>query len=495
MEITSSGSTARRRWTARRCPEQCELQFGPDGPTLILKRTGAQAGALPQTMDQGRRAGEATIVRTVAGASRRNRTYVAGVLVLLVVAAVIGFLALRTQEKKTSELAGSLGDRMAGVERTVDGLQSALGDVRNDLQSVGGDVGDLQSSVTATIDSLADRFSDVEGRVQALGPQMKETLRALQPSVYLVIMEIDGQKELGAGTAWVVDQGKGLLATNAHVAEIFEDLEEAVSAGKVQTARLLVRSNEEEPRTYVVGQVTLHPGYRAFDTLLRGYLPVATNAKTADLVKFVNACDVGLLQLEEPWDGLAPALEIAADETLQGLDAGDAIAYVGYPMEGVAYGGSPVAKPTPQLQIGSITTVTDHFGTRGHTAAARAGHDLVQHNCLAAGGASGSPMLDPEGRVVAVLCAVSQVQLGGGEPRVLTGGGLSYAQRADLMRELVTGEADGRQPARTAAWKETIKAPLPLGLGAVARRRRHDGARGHHAVPRSPVRDEGSPTS
>jgi hypothetical protein len=458
--VTLDGKTA---MDGEEVPEQCELQLGPDGPTLILKRTGAQAGALPPTMHQGRRAGEATIVRSVAGASRRNRSYVLGVLCLLVVAAVVGFVALRTQERKATELAGSLVDRLAGVEETVGGLQDDLGHVRDDLQSVGGDVGNLQSSVTATIDSLTDRFSDVESQVEALGPQMKERLRALQPSVYLVIMEIDGQRELGAGTAWVVDRGRGLLATNAHVAAIFEELQGAVSAGTVQTARLLVRSNEEEPRTYVVGQVTLHPGYRAFETLWRGYLPVATNAKTAELVQFINACDVGLLHLERPWDGLASALEIAGDETLQGLDAGDPIAYVGYPMEGVAYGGSPVAKPTPQMQIGSITTVTDHFGTRGHSAEARAGHDLVQHNCLAAGGASGSPMFDSAGRVVALLCAGNALQFGTGEPRVLTGGGLTYAQRSDLIRELVTGQADALQPTRTAAWKETIKRLYPSG--------------------------------
>src|SRR5690606_28555022 len=84
-------------------------------------------------------------------------------------------------------------------------------------------------------------------------------------------------------------------------------------------------------------------------------------------------------------------------------------------------------------------------------------NQLVQHDVGATGGASGSPMINAEGEVVAVLSAVNFIFLNNGEIRIPSGASINFAQRADLVEELVEGTAADRLPTYEAQWREALQ--------------------------------------
>src|SRR5262249_4918569 len=139
---------------------------------------------------------------------------------------------------------------------------------------------------------------------------------------------------------------------------------------------------------------------------------------------------------------------------------------VGYPLEG-----SPLSDVTPVRavsthQIGRLTCVSDFFGQRQ----AGGGGQLLQHNLPVQGGASGSPILDEEGEVVGIINAGSLVLVEGVEEfvtpegpfaakkakRVASGIGANFAQRADLVGEILSGESSDAQARRDVEWRAAI---------------------------------------
>jgi len=67
------------------------------------------------------------------------------------------------------------------------------------------------------------------------GPAMAETVARVAESVYCV-MERRGDVVRPVGTAWVVDRDRGLLATNAHVADNFVEGATIVRAAGARSA-------------------------------------------------------------------------------------------------------------------------------------------------------------------------------------------------------------------------------------------------------------------
>ena len=275
----------------------------------------------------------------------------------------------------------------------------------------------------------------------AAGVVSAETLRKARDSVYLVI-EADASGESGQGTAWVVGEGK--LATNSHVAELGLQL----AAGQ----KLLVRSSVEPYTTHEVIGIELHPGYYAFQSAMAEFDPVvkALGQQVVD-AGLIGAYDVAILTVDQP-EKLAPPLSIAPQEKLDKLDAGTPVAYIGYPLENMALS-SLAAMPTPQSKVGNLTTVTDYFGIHRKDGM----NQLIQHDMGATGGASGSPLIDTDGQVVAVLSAVNFIFLSSGEARIPSGASINYAQRADLVRELLDGKADEALVGYQASWNEALK--------------------------------------
>lgn len=284
-------------------------------------------------------------------------------------------------------------------------------------------------------------------RMESREDRLQKALLKARESVYLVILRPPKGDPVGEGTAWAV--GKGLLATNSHVAEVFKKLKPGVE--------MIVRSTTRPPQDLRVYDVTLHPGYGEWQRAVEAR-PPGDAGEPPGIHQLPGACDVALLKVREA-DRLAAPLPLATDPTLRSLKAGDEIGLVGFPMENVVGGGANVAQPEPTTQMGHVTAITDYFlkaGTTGH-------EHLVQHNLPVTGGASGSPILNAAGEVVAVLYAgnIVVVKMYGPEgssiQRTPAAIGINYGQRADLVRELVDGRAEREQAARTKQWEQALK--------------------------------------
>lgn len=281
------------------------------------------------------------------------------------------------------------------------------------------------------------------GGAQAEG-QLAARLREAQHSVYLV-MARDAQGITPFGTAFVA--GDGALVTSAHVAEQFAEMGDGMT--------LLVRSAGAPTRDFKVASVTMHPHYRRFEDAWRAYGPLAAGAGGANRpIIGTGGYDVAVLRVA-PEDAakLAPPLPLAADADLVTLEPGDPVGYVGFPIESAAVGGVNLDDPEAQLQIGRLTALTDFFLVKSDLA----DRQLLQHSLPVQGGASGSPLLDRRGQVIGVVSGGNLIEINAQGTRVPTGIGVNFAQRADLVREVLAGEAEARTAERAALWQRRLK--------------------------------------
>lgn len=268
-------------------------------------------------------------------------------------------------------------------------------------------------------------------------------LREAQPSVYLVAAK-DAQGITPIGTAFVVD--RGVLVTSAHVAEQFSDMGEGLT--------MVVRAGGAPVRDIEVDKAILHPHYHLFEDTWHAYGPLAAGAGgTSRPIVEAGGYDVALLKVApEDEDKLGPPLPLAADTDLRAMQPGDPVGYLGFPMESAALGGVNPDDPEAQLQIGHLTALTDFFLVKSEPG----DRHLLQHSLPVQGGASGSPMLDQRGQVVGVVSGGNLVEINAQGTRVPTGG-VNFAQRADLVRELLAGDADSHTEEREALWQRRLK--------------------------------------
>lgn len=240
-------------------------------------------------------------------------------------------------------------------------------------------------------------------------------------SVYLVLLKSADGGESPVGTAWVVAPGK--LATNAHVAVVFDELAEGV--------KLIVRSPGDK-QDVVVESVSIHPGYPTFTEAWEIASPqvYSANGELSPL-EFVPGYDVALLNVNAT---LAAPLKLASADTLENLKAGMEVAFVGYPMENLSQ--MDVKSPTPTIQVANITSIVDFFRGSGVEMAPQ----MIMHSLPATGGASGSPIINRKGEVVALLNAGNVVfveDLFGNEVRLAHGADVNFGQRSDLLLPLL----------------------------------------------------------
>lgn len=212
------------------------------------------------------------------------------------------------------------------------------------------------------------------GLVGSSDEKLQAVVKRHESSVGLVICAKAGQSQ-PTGTAWVVRPG--VFATNAHVVvPVIKTLREGGTA-------YVVPSKTSDSRLRVT-QAIAHPRY--FDA------PVSVDGKG----QVTSSYDVGLLVVE----GETPSPMVLAQEPkLRQLDSGHRIAFLGFPMENLRGNGVDLHHPVATMQSGIVTAVTDFWLARADYQA----RTLVQHNLPAVGGASGSPIFDAEGQVVAIL--------------------------------------------------------------------------------------------
>jgi hypothetical protein len=415
--------------------EIAEVQLGPGGPKLVVERW--SDSDLSATMAQGRRPSKGTLLEQAHATARSTRRLALATVLLVAGLGAAGWWLLSRTGEQVDTLTSDLATVKAGQAEFV---QGAVAEVNQ-------------------------RIAGVQQRMAELQPRMKPLLERAAESVYLVLLRDANGDEEGVGTAWVV--GEDALATNAHVAQVFQQ--------KPDTVTFLVREAAERgtgsatPKEWEVQSVEIHPGYEAFTEIWFQYRPA-----TGSTIKNLNelqpagaACDVGLLRIAAG-AGLRPALKLAEKTELRDLTAGDLVGFVGFPMERMAIGGVNLKWPQPTTQIGHVTSVTDYFGVDVEDAEGHNLGHLVQHALPATGGASGSPILDEHGHVVAVLSAGNVIEavlrIDPSDPsraekaRLPLPAGVNFAQRADLVYELLEGTAAAAQAERTRAWRESMTA-------------------------------------
>src|SRR6266550_3005396 len=271
------------------------------------------------------------------------------------------------------------------------------------------------SNTRARLDAAQKEFADALAREANLriGPEVRAHLSR---AVYHAQLQDADQHVTAGGTAWVV--GPNLLATNAHVAILREGLR--------PRERMIVRAPGGNGTIYEVVEHKLHPGYVPFNAFLQSDQRLIGQYRGG--VKWLsgNGSDVAILRVAGTLPDNA-RLELATTEEINALAAGTPLATSGYPTESLTNTWSQGISAVPEQHLGVVTAVTDMF----HLPAAPAFRQLVHHDLPSAGGQSGSPIVGPSGRVVALLNSGNSFMVNG--RRIPNAAQVNYGQRVDLL--------------------------------------------------------------
>ncbi|MEM9170873.1 MAG: serine protease [Pseudomonadota bacterium] len=262
-------------------------------------------------------------------------------------------------------------------------------------------------------------------------------------SVYLVM--VDGTP---AGTAFVVNRERGLLATAAHV----------VAGVKYDdAARPVEVLNQFSGKRLKVAAGRAHVGFGAFRRAVEAHQPLRGDRPLTRPVAVgveETPFDVAVLVVDprDPQTGaniLGPALPIAADADLEAMKPGDPIAVLGFPADRVGSGQLPFSADS-RAERGVVAALVAPVDTADRPRDPEIAN-LIIHRMATAGGSSGSPLLNAKGEVVGVH---THGHAGPGS----NGDGL--AQRADVVRDLLEPLREDTRLATLfrPAWRERLAA-------------------------------------
>ncbi len=208
--------------------------------------------------------------------------------------------------------------------------------------------------------------------------ELSRVVRKFSPSVFIV-----GKSDAGTGTAWLLSKKNRLLATNAHVADLF-------SKG---TGPMLAYQNGTT-NVFTVVKTYYHPGVLR---LSQGVLLRTTSSSTGNV--YSRSPDVAILQLAEDGPELPDELPLASRDELYDLFA-QPVAMLGYPSLDTN-GALPALgqKATASFREGVIDRVSDFSNNAGGSSDRQ---QYLQHSMASWFGFSGSPMFLPNGHVVAL---------------------------------------------------------------------------------------------
>jgi hypothetical protein len=276
----------------------------------------------------------------------------------------------------------------------------------------------------------------------------------LLAAVYLVAKD-EGGKPKAQGTAWAfipdpsAAEPKVLLATNAHVTEAIKGHEKEFYLIAPDGKRIDIAS------------VKSHQGYLDFGDYKK---KLGTNRYgNFTPLDLINEYDVGIIEPKTPLplvdgDGKPATLELAAEDEVEKLKPGTNVASVGFPSEGLA--GSETADKAPAtLHFGEISALTDVFMCR-----AEPGHRLlIQHSVPVTGGASGSPLVEPDGKVIGIVNGGNTTVFKdtkdsvNAKVRLPSAALINFAQRVDLLADLAQGAADQRLVGDKVYWQQAAQ--------------------------------------
>ncbi len=266
---------------------------------------------------------------------------------------------------------------------------------------------------TGRLDALATLQQAIEKKVSA--DFNDEVIATLKKSAYAVVaVGKDGSRTL-LGTAWPV--GDGWVATNAHVAALYDP----------NGVRKLLVVHPGGEITHSVTDAWIHPGYAAFKAFRAQEGRDDPDFRSAfEGLPQPSGFDVALLKVDQP-DKLDKPLPLATPEEIAALGPGAKLAYAGYPVEGTTAQRTAAESPVPSVKFGYASSVTDFFLFGADPSQAY----LIRHSIPATGGASGSPIFNRNGHVVAILSGGTVFDAGGErQPSAVLE---NFAQRIDLL--------------------------------------------------------------
>ena len=333
------------------------------------------------------------------------------------------------------------GTRAAALTRRSRWIGAALAVLALAVAGLGLAFHDTWSSQHSIGAQLAEQSARLSGS-RDLGP----LIARVKPSVLMIAVRSPAGEFEAKGSAWVftLPSGEKALATNAHVARIFP----AVTAGGQELVVVPPGGG-----SFRVVQAELHPGYAAFAEVTEA-LSDKMEQRELRWMSFPSSYDVAIMRVEDPAALPAP-LPLAGPDELKALRPGVPLLLVGYPMEDLL--GTDVTRPEPQSQQGFITSVTTFWLSYDPDL----DNPLIQHSIPVAGGASGSPILNSKGEVIALLNAgnmevVAKPDGAGGyyNDRAPSAALVNFAQRVDLLDELARGEVDARMALYREQWRD-----------------------------------------
>ncbi|MEM7202631.1 MAG: protein kinase [Planctomycetota bacterium] len=277
-------------------------------------------------------------------------------------------------------------------------------------------------------------------------PVPDDPSRADEGPVFLVGLEFETGEIEPVGTAWLAR--RDLLGTNAHVAALHST--HSQRPGRMVAVRVDPKTGERVKIRIV--EATLHPAYRALNRLHDEYRPLGVGNRLATPPHV--SCDVGTLRIH-PDDAdldLGKPFELASEDELRALERGQTVRVLGYPME-AAQPLTNAYRPAPTLAPGSLTSITDYYKKDTSVESKL----LLQHSAPAVGGASGSPILNAEDRVVGLHFA-GALAASSPQGERLWQHGYSYGQRVDLFRDLVDGRGNEQADGLVKRWKKELQA-------------------------------------
>ena len=201
--------------------------------------------------------------------------------------------------------------------------------------------------------------------------------------------------------------------------------------------------------TYPVTQHLFHR-YTSFPQFVFGQDPAFVPSFRGDQPSEIEGYgyDIGLLRIE----GQLPpdlVMTLAPKEELLALKPGAPLASAGYPYENVSGDTVIAVAATPQVHYGNVTALTDFL----FLPTAPACSYLVQHSIPGTGGSSGSLIVASSGHVVAIDDAGNFGPRGESSARGAPSGvEINYAQRADLIADLIGGQAQAAYDADRPYW-------------------------------------------
>jgi S1-C subfamily serine protease len=187
-----------------------------------------------------------------------------------------------------------------------------------------------------------------------------------QGSVYYVVIGGPDGSIFDTGTAFAIDR-RGKLATNGHIASHVRQ-----ALGRQQKVEVISQGGQ----SCSVIQAEYHPEFNADKP---------------------NTPDIGWLKIQLPQGELLPsAVELASVEDLRKLRPGDPICYIGFPNWREV--GTDPSKITPHVYAGTVTRIT----TLNEELGEFSNQYLLQHEMATTSGASGSPIFNRNGKVIAI---------------------------------------------------------------------------------------------